>query len=36
MAEAQQIWYNLRSPETVGLPQPIKKILLEIGRLCVI
>lgn len=23
----QQIWYNLKQPETVGLPKPVKKIL---------
>ena len=27
MEDNQQIWYNLREPQTIGLPTPIKKIL---------
>lgn len=29
MDSDQQIWYNLQHAQTVGLPAPIKKILLE-------
>lgn len=29
MDSEHQIWYNLRNPQTIGLPQPIKKLLIE-------
>jgi A/G-specific adenine glycosylase len=29
MEAEQQIWYNLKNPQPIGLPAPVKKILLE-------
>ncbi len=29
MDDAEQIWYNAKSPEKIGLPAPIKKLLEE-------
>ncbi len=30
MAADSHIWYNLQSPEQIGLPAPVKKLLMEI------